>query len=148
VFPAVFFRKLFSHKRVKPLQPSKATDASIRILLVEREDYVRISIRKLLENSFEVVDFRGQFEAVEYIKRNTINVAILSDDLFENINGASLLLSLKENSKQTFRAFALTSQRSDAQRNYLINVGFEDIICKPIKFPEFSDLVYFRKPLL
>ena len=127
------------------MQAPKGTVASIRILLVEREDYVRIPIRKLLENSFEVVDFRSGFDAVEYIKRNTIDVAILSDDLFENINGASLLLSLRENCKQTFRAFALMSQLSDSQRNYLIAAGFEDIICRPVKFPEFSDLVYFRK---
>jgi len=145
VFPALFFKKLFSPSGVKPLQPSQSTAASIRILLVEREDFTRISIKKLLENSFEVVDFRGQFEAVEYIKRSTVDIAILSDDLFENINGVSLLLSLRKNCKQTFRAFALISQLSDAQRNYLITSGFEDIICKPVKFPEFSDLVYFRK---
>ena len=145
MFPALFFRKLFSPKGVKPLQMSKATAVPIRILLVEREDYARISIKKLLENAFEVVDFRGEFDAVEYIKRNTVDVAILSDDLFENINGASVLSSLRENCKQTFRAFALISQLSDAQRNYLISAGFEEIICKPVKLPEFSDLVYFRK---
>lgn len=119
--------------------------APIRILLVEREDYVRTSIKRLLENSFEVVDFGYDFDAVEYVKRNTVDLAILSDDLFENINGARLLLSLRENCKQTFRAFALISHLSYAQRSYLITAGFEDIICKPVKFTEFSDLVYFRK---
>ena len=145
MFPAPFFRKIFFPRGDKPLRPSKATAASIRILLVERENYVRISIRKLLENSFEVVDFRSGSDAVEYIKHNTVDIAIVSDDLCENINGASLLLSLRENCKQTFRAFALISQLSEAQRNYLITAGFEEIICKPVKFPEFSDLVYFRK---
>ena len=145
MFFAPFFKKLFPRKGIKPLQMSKATAGPIRILLVEREDYVRTSIKKLLENSFEVVDFRCEFDAVKYVKRNTVDLAILSDDLFENINGASLLLSLRKNCKKTFRAFALISQLSDAQRNYLITAGFEDIICKPVKFPDFSDLVYFRK---
>ena len=123
----------------------KARAVPIKILLVEREDYVRTCIKKLLENSFEVVDFKRDLDAVEYIKGNTVDLVILSDDLFENINGATLLLSLRENCKQAFRAFALTSQLSDAQRNYLIAAGFEDIICKPVKFHEFSDMVYFRK---
>ena len=119
--------------------------AKLHVMLVEDDDEDRIAIKRILSHTFEVVDFARDFDAILHVRRNYIDIALLSDNYLANISVARLLIALRENSKVFFRAFALTRYVSESQRGYLIAAGFEDTICKPIDYLRVNDLIYFRR---
>jgi CheY-like chemotaxis protein len=143
LFERHFFSKLFSVKSNSgdhDVEPAK-----LRILLVDRDDYDLIMIKKLFSYSFHVVTFGNELDAISYVRNHPIDIAFIADDFLNRINGAKLLFFLRENSKAFFRAFALINYISDAQRNHLISAGFEDTICKPVDYTLVNDLIYYKR---
>ena len=142
-----FFRNLIqwpasAHETV----PDQKTSLP-RVMLIESNEIDRRTVGQILRQSFEVVEFGDEYDAVSYIRRNRVDIALINDAVLQNINAGRILFTLRENSKEPFRAFALTSHFSDLQRAYLTTAGFEQVLAKPMNAVMFSDLVYFSKVL-
>jgi CheY-like chemotaxis protein len=141
-----FFRKLIN----KPAIPAGTVNKKsllLRVLLIERDEHDRKKIGELLHRSFEIIEFDDEFEAVNYVRRNHVDIALINDAVLENINAGRILYLLRENTTTPFRAFALTSHFSELQRAYLKTAGFEHVLAKPMNEISFNDLVYFNKVL-
>ena len=141
-FDRHFLDKLFS---VRSNSRKHDEPAKLQILLVDRDHDDRIMIKKLFSNSYQVVTFGNELDAISYVRNHSIDIAFIADDFLNRINGAKLLFFLRENSNVFFRAFALTNYISETQRNYLISAGFEDTICKPVDYRLINDLIYYKR---
>jgi DNA-binding response OmpR family regulator len=140
-----FFRNLLTRTSSGHQQPVEAPASMIRVLMIEQNINDRKALTELLHAGFDVVEFDDEIEALGYVKTNTIDIALINDSLFHNINAGRMLYSLRENSQSQFRAFALTSNYSESQILYLKTAGFEQVLCKPINGNELHDLVFFNK---
>lgn len=141
-----FFRNLINWP-APTVQPAIEKTSLPRVLVIEHNELDRRTLTHALRQSFEVVDFGDEFDAVAYVRRNHVDVALINDAVLQNINAGRILYSLRENSKDPFRAFALTAHFSELQRAYLTTAGFEQVLPKPMNPMMFSDLFYFNKVL-
>ncbi len=68
-----------------------------RVLILDDEEMVLISLRSFLEleTDYEIVTFTSATEALEYTKKNKINL-VVSDYLMPEMDGISFLAKVKE----------------------------------------------------
>ena len=68
-----------------------------RVLILDDEEMVLTSIRSFLEleTDYEIVTFTSASEALEYTKKNKINL-VVSDYLMPDMDGISFLAKMKE----------------------------------------------------
>src|SRR5687767_12788723 len=70
-----------------------------RVMLIESNEMDRRIVGQVLRESFEVVDFGDEYDAVSYIRRNRVDIALINDAVLQNINAGRILYTLRENSK-------------------------------------------------
>ena len=68
-----------------------------RVLILDDEEMVLTSLRSFLEleTDYEIVTFTSAIEAIEYTKKNKINL-VVSDYLMPEMDGISFLAKVKE----------------------------------------------------
>jgi DNA-binding response OmpR family regulator len=143
-----FFRNLIIGPAVVKNNAVARQTSQLRVLLIEGDEADRKKLSKALRPSFEVIELGDEYDAIRYVARNTIDIALITDALFQNVNAGRILYSLRENSAGMFRAFALTAHYSEPQVVYLRTAGFEQVLVKPVDELLFNDLVYFNKVVM
>jgi len=77
--------------------PSQEDIAPARILILDDEDMVLMSLRSFLEfeTEYDVVTFTSGERALEYVRKNSVDL-IISDYLMPEMDGISFLAKVKE----------------------------------------------------
>src|SRR5690349_13937745 len=101
----------------------------LRVLVIEENQTTCKQIAAVLSPSFEIIDCPSidSLTAASHFE-----IALISHSIIRNINATEILAALKVKVDKPFRAFALISFYSEAQKLILIDKGFERLVMYPI----------------
>lgn len=109
--------------------------AKARILIVDDEADLRTLLRHILTaQGYQITDAEDGEEAIELIKRQKFDIALL-DIQMPNINGIQVLKYIKEHSPQT-KAVMLTGYADLKHAMEAKEFGARDFIGKPYKLED------------
>lgn len=113
------------------------------ILLVEDDDEVRIMLKNLLENHLGYVTLTASNgkKALEILKKQNV-AAIVTDLKMPDMDGITLLTTVQKRFPHLANKIIGITAFSDSQDFQLTNLGFRDIIKKPIKINQFSEAIH------
>ena len=106
----------------------------MRILIVDDENGVRLSLNELLKERFETETAEDGAEALKLITEKSFEL-IISDFKMPHLNGLELLAKVREISPLT-SFILMTAQGSIEGAVNAIQAGADDYIAKPIEFTE------------
>ncbi len=113
------------------------------ILLVEDDDEVRAMLKNLLENhlGYATLTASNGKKALEILE--TQKVAVIVTDLkMPDMDGITLLSSVKKRYPQLAKKIIAMTAFSESQDFQLTDLGFREIIKKPIKINQFSEALH------
>lgn len=113
----------------------------MRILIVDDEELDLFIGRKLLGTEYEIEGFTTVHETINWAKQNDFDIALIDYYLGPGLFAGNLLTQLKAIKGQAINAFVLSNYVDDKQVQELRNVGFKDIIYKPITLESFKKKV-------
>ena len=95
----------------------------------------------LKKEGYEVVPFLDGNSFIEWAKNSTAALIVM-DILLPDINGVDLLRKVRElDNFALVPVIAATGMASEANRQNLINSGFNDVISKPLDKNDFLKLI-------
>jgi len=117
----------------------------IKILIIEDDEYVRLSLQDLLEeNEFEVIAVSNGFQGVE-TARTLLPDLIICDIMMPGLDGLQVLRILSQNIKTAVIPFVFLtalSEMSDLRK--AMALGANDYIIKPYDAPALLDTIKTR----
>jgi PAS domain S-box-containing protein len=109
------------------------------ILLVEDDDEVRMMFKNLLEDhlGYLALTASNGREALDILDKNRVSL-VITDLKMPDMDGITLLKQIKKNHTYLKKKVIAITAFSENQEPYLSELGFAEIIKKPIKVEEFS----------
>ena len=111
----------------------------MKILIVDDESLDLFIAKKLLSLEFEVEGFTTLEETVKWSKVNAFDVVLVDYYLGPGIFAHDVLKQLLPLREKNYKAFVLSNHVDDSQSRELREVGFDDIIYKPLTLEKFKD---------
>lgn len=138
--------ELYNYKSTKPnriaLQNSqsngvatiqKKTGDKISILLVEDNPDLRLFLRRLLENKYEVHTQENGIAAIEYLEHNTPQL-IITDVMMPEMDGITFIQKVRSNKKLRFiPAIILSAKKSEESITEGLLSGAQVYLTKPLE---------------
>lgn len=112
------------------------------ILLVEDDDEVRGMFKNLLEDhlGYLALTASNGREALEILDKNRVSL-VITDLKMPDMDGITLLKKIKKNHAYLKKKVIAITAFSENQESYLSELGFAEIVKKPIKVEEFSSTI-------
>ncbi len=109
------------------------------ILLVEDDDEVRQMFKNLLEGhlGYLALTASNGREALEILDKNRVSL-VITDLKMPDMDGITLLKQIKKNHPYLKKKVIAITAFSENQESYLTELGFSEVIKKPIKVEGFS----------
>jgi len=109
------------------------------ILLVEDDDEVRQMFKNLLEGhlGYLALTATNGREALEILDKNRVSL-VITDLKMPDMDGITLLKQIKKNHSYLKKKVIAITAFSENQESYLTELGFSEVIKKPIKVENFS----------
>ncbi|MCK4944141.1 MAG: PAS domain S-box protein [Candidatus Aminicenantes bacterium] len=109
------------------------------ILLVEDDDEVRQMFKNLLEGhlGYLALTATNGREALEILDKNRVSL-VITDLKMPDMDGITLLKQIKKNHPYLKKKVIAITAFSENQESYLTELGFSEVIKKPIKVEGFS----------
>jgi PAS domain S-box-containing protein len=102
------------------------------VLLVEDDFMNQITIRKLMENSYNVIVTDSSDEAMEIIKKGKIDVILMDISIKGSMNGLELTKKLKASQEfSRIPVIAVTAHAFESDRKNSLEAGCDSYISKP-----------------
>jgi DNA-binding response OmpR family regulator len=108
----------------------------MRILIIEDEEYLRLSLKKALESDLYVVDHMGDGVNGSYIARTNDYNLIIIDYILPGKNGLEVVKEIRAKGVNTPILIMSGQGEVDDKVNFLES-GADDYIVKPFKYQEF-----------
>ncbi|HOK40994.1 MAG TPA: hybrid sensor histidine kinase/response regulator [bacterium] len=104
-----------------------------KILVIDDDNVILLLLKKILElNNFEVVTFNNGKSAIEYLKKNNIDL-ILLDLMMPELDGYEICKIVKSTKKlRNIPIIIMTAKSDESEIEKAINNGANDFIRKPI----------------
>lgn len=105
----------------------------IRVLLVEDDEVSIYVMEKILSKYFRVIVARNGIEAIHLAHRDHFDVVLLDIQLGHSMDGTEVLEELRKDSNhQDSKIFAITGMALPEDRDYYLNLGFDEFFAKPL----------------
>jgi DNA-binding NarL/FixJ family response regulator len=111
----------------------------MKILVVDDEQLDLFITKKLLSLEFEVEGFTTLEATVDWAKNNSFDIVLIDYYLAPGLYAHDALKELLLIKGNTFKAFVLSNYVDGKQAQELKDVGFSDIIYKPLTIEKFKD---------
>ncbi len=113
----------------------------MRILIIEDDEYLRLSLKKALESDLYVVDHMGDGVNGSYIARTHDYNLIIIDYILPGKNGLEIVKEIRAKGVNT--PILIMSVRSEIDdKVHLLESGADDYIVKPFTYQEFRARVH------
>ena len=104
----------------------------MKILIIDDEELDLFINRKLLSMEFDVEGFTTLSDTLHWANNNNFDIALVDYYLGPGLTADKVLSELRATKGNTFRAFVLSNYVDEKQSRNLREIGFEDIIYKPL----------------
>lgn len=143
----------------KPISKGKILSAKVtepdglqgkRVLIVDDEEYNLLLFKTILEKNKAITRSAASGkEALKILRQEKFDLALL-DLQMKDMDGFQTIARIREEIKTDFPVIAITASAAQAIRRKCQKAGFSDVILKPVKEKEFTQLLkqYFHEVVM